>query len=162
MQIDHPAHRFLIIPRAENVLRRPLTDLLQSALFLLNLHLDLINHVVAPLVLQLQYRGILLPDAFAEFILLLSALPVVVIVLLVKTTLHFHKAFDKCTCPELIVLAPLATDYARFYVTLGGLVENFVQRVVVLVAEHGERHLEDLFDHVHVAENVVQILQHRV
>ena len=157
MQVDHPTHRLLVVASVEHVFRGSRATLLKNALLFLDLHLDLINLVEASLVLEFENCGILLPDALSELVLLDAALLEVLVVLLVETALHPHEALHQSARPELPTLSSL-----RFDATLGRLAEHLAAHIRGLVTEHWERQVQNLINHVHIAEYVVQILQYRV
>ena len=101
MQIDHPADRLFVVSCAKDVFRCSRTDLLQTALLFLNLHLDLINLIVAPLVLESENFSVLFTNALPKLISFVLTILVVLVVGLILPSLHFHETLDKRACPEL-------------------------------------------------------------
>ena len=165
MQVDHPAHRLLVITRIENILRRPLPNLLQSSLSFLILHPDVINLVEASLVLQFKNLSIVFTNAFPQLFFLDAPFLEIVVILLVEASLHLHKAFYESARPELFYLLTSATRCAGSLPNAlrnsSWLAKHFTE-VNSLVTEHRKCHEKNFFHHAHVAENVIQVLKNCV
>ena len=158
-------NRALVVPRVENVVARPQSDLVELLLLLANEHLDLINfHTrLAVLLAETEDLSVVSSDLLLHICLLLFTVCVILTVAMVGSEVLVDKTLNEGVSPKLFLsFWSLNRILLLFFDQLKAIFKLFAQLLIdpsTDVAEHRECDLKNLFDHDHIIENVIDFLQ---